>query len=78
MDAGPRSEFLDAPEEYSPLYGDIVELAFLLPGSEAQALESAAHDQGLTTAQMLRGLVRQFCDRVQRRSRWEHSPGWDG
>jgi len=79
MDAGPISEFLDAPlEELSPLEGDIVELAFLLPGWQAQALETAAHDQGLTTAQMLRDLVRQFCGRTQRPPRWQHSAGWDG
>jgi hypothetical protein len=81
MDAVPISEPLDAPPgEFAPeipsLEGDIVELAFFLPGWQAQALETAAHDQGLTTAQMLRDLVRQFCGRKQRPVRWQ-SAGWD-
>ncbi len=50
-----------AENEASPLREEeIVELAVLLPGWQAEALETAAHDQGMTTAQMLRSLIRDF------------------
>ena len=42
------------------LDGDMVELSVLLPSWQAEALESAAQDQGLTTAQMVRSLIRDF------------------
>ena len=78
MEAGPISEPLDAPlGDFSPLEGDIVELALLLPSWQAQELETAAHDQGLTTAQVLRNLIRQYCGRKQSPARWQQSRGWD-
>jgi hypothetical protein len=39
---------------------EVVELALLLPSWQATALEAAARSRGLTTAQMLRRLVRDF------------------
>jgi hypothetical protein len=48
--------------EISRLDGEMVELALLLPSWQAAALEVAAQDQGLTAGQVLRHLVRNFCD----------------
>ncbi len=39
---------------------EIVEVSLLLPGWQMLALESAAHDRGLTAAEMVRALVRDF------------------
>jgi hypothetical protein len=41
---------------------EIVELAVLLTSREAEALETVAHDQGITTGQMLRQLIRECID----------------
>ena len=38
--------------------GEVVELAFLLPAWEVAALEELARGRGLSTGQLLRGLVR--------------------
>jgi len=43
------------------LDGGLVELDLLLPAWQAEVLETAAQQQGLTTGQMLRQLVRDFC-----------------
>jgi hypothetical protein len=40
---------------------EMVELSLLLPSRQAQALEAAANDQGVTAGQLLRSLIRQFC-----------------
>jgi hypothetical protein len=78
MNAGSLSETPDAPPGgFVPLEGDMVELSLLLPGWQAQALETAARDQGLTAAQMLRGLIRQFCARMRQVGAWPHAPGLD-
>jgi hypothetical protein len=37
--------------------GEMVELALLLPDWQLQELETAAHDHGLTTGQMIRRLI---------------------
>jgi len=50
---GPRV----GPRDYSPLDDQVVELALLLPRSQAEALEEAAHARGLTAGQMLRKLI---------------------
>lgn len=42
------------------LDNEMVELSVLLPSWQAEALESAAQNQGLTTAQMVRFLIRDF------------------
>jgi hypothetical protein len=39
---------------------EIAELSVLLPGEQALSLERAAHERGLTTGQMLRGLIQEF------------------
>ena len=39
---------------------EVVEVSLLLPGWQASALESAAHDRGLTAAEMVRSLLRDF------------------
>ncbi len=43
-----------------PFGEDITELSVLLPSPQAQGLEQAAHERGLTAAQMLRRLVQDF------------------
>jgi hypothetical protein len=52
------------PGDLARLDGDMVELALLLPTWQAEALETAAQDQGLTTAQMVRRLIRDFFDHL--------------
>jgi hypothetical protein len=42
--------------------GELVEVAFLLTNEQTRALEKAAHQRGLTTAQMLRCLIGHFLD----------------
>jgi hypothetical protein len=44
----------------APPPGSVVELPLLLPADELPALERAASRQGLTTAQLLRRLIRNF------------------
>jgi hypothetical protein len=39
---------------------EVVEVSLLLPGWQASALESAAFDRGLTAAEMVRSLLRDF------------------
>jgi hypothetical protein len=46
---------------------EIVEVSLLLPGWQVTALESAAHDRGLTAAELVRALLRDFLA--------EHGPG---
>jgi hypothetical protein len=48
--------------EMSRLDGEMVELSLLLPSRQAAALEMAAQEQGLTTGQMIRQLIRDCCD----------------
>jgi hypothetical protein len=50
--------------------GEMVELALLLPRPQAEALETAAQHQGVTTGQMLRHIIRDFCARKQRRGQF--------
>lgn len=45
-----------------PFDGEMVELALCLPGWQAQCLERAAHQRGLTAAQLLRRLIGQGLD----------------
>jgi hypothetical protein len=44
--------------------GEVVELTLLLPPGQAAALETAARQRGLTTAQLARQLVRDFLARL--------------
>jgi hypothetical protein len=41
---------------------DMVEVALCLPGWQAQCLESAAHQRGLTAAQLMRRLLNDALD----------------
>jgi len=43
--------------EITPIDTEVVELALLLPRWQAEALEDAAYQRGLTTGQMLRKLI---------------------
>ena len=42
---------------------DVVEIPLLLPNWQAEALENAAHQQGLTAGEMIRHLLQEFLDR---------------
>jgi hypothetical protein len=42
------------------LEDEVVEVSLLLPGWQASALERAAHARGLTAAEMVRSLLRDF------------------
>jgi hypothetical protein len=42
------------------LVEEVVEVSLLLPGWQVSALESAAFDRGLTAAEMVRSLLREF------------------
>ncbi len=58
-------DFFEPPvgveERYSPsCEGDVVELRLLLPGWQISKLETVAHQRGLTTAAMVRLLLRDF------------------
>jgi carbon storage regulator len=46
--------------ELSPVDAEMTELMLLLPRGQAEALEAAAQDLGLTVGQVLRHLVREF------------------
>jgi hypothetical protein len=39
---------------------EVVEISLLLSGRQVSALESAAHDRGLTAAEMVRHVLRDF------------------
>ncbi len=42
------------------LADEVVEVSLLLPATQASALESVAHEHGLTAAELLRSLLRDF------------------
>jgi hypothetical protein len=66
-----RTELLDPLRSRSTgLDAEVVEIPLLLPGWQVVALEQAAQDQGLTTGEMVRRLIRDFCqsDELPRRS----------
>jgi hypothetical protein len=46
--------------EVIPLSSGVAELELLLPLDEIEELEAAAHSRGVTTGQILRGLIREF------------------
>lgn len=48
---------LPTTREFTPLDGDVVELALLLPRWQAEAIEEAAHSRGVSAAQMLRKII---------------------
>ncbi len=47
-------------EPVLPEDSEVMEVVLLLPRSQAAALEEAARRWGLTTGQVLRGLIRKF------------------
>jgi hypothetical protein len=49
--------------ELSPLDGEMVELALLLPSWQAEDLETSAHRHGQTAGQVLRALIGDYCRR---------------
>ena len=55
--SGEEKEF-DMPE------ADVIEIPLLLAGWQVSALETAAHDRGLTAAEMVRSVIRDFLSRV--------------
>jgi hypothetical protein len=55
-----RQNWLPDDSEGPPSANDVVEIPLLLPGWQMDALESAAHDRGLTAAEMVRQLLRSF------------------
>jgi hypothetical protein len=57
-DPSPRGEMAE------PALDEVTEVSFLLPEWQMALLESAAHDRGMTTAQVVRRLVRDFVNRV--------------
>ncbi len=64
--SSPANEIARTTELVSFPQEDVVELSLLLPSWQAEALATAADGQGLTTGQVLRGLIREFCARSQR------------
>ena len=56
---------------------EMVELAVLLPAWQAEALELAAQDRGLTTGQMIRSLIRGVCDQRSRIPNYTYPAGRD-
>lgn len=44
--------------------GEVIEIPLLLPSWQVSALETAAHDVGLTAGEMVRHLLRDFISRL--------------
>jgi hypothetical protein len=61
-----KSETTTRIDKVTRLDSEMVELSLLLPARQAEALAAAADSRGLTTAQMLRRIIRDFCDRASR------------
>src|SRR5690242_8451374 len=53
---------LGAPPPSGEAARGVVELPLLVPSGDAAALEAAAHERGLTVAQLARLLIRQLLD----------------
>jgi hypothetical protein len=53
-------------KEFDMAEADVVEIPLLLSGWQVSALETAAHDRGLTAAEMVRCLLRDFLSNVSR------------
>jgi hypothetical protein len=56
----PSPALCEAPTAREFQEGDVVEVPLLLPGWQVSALESVAHQRGLTAAAMVRNLIREF------------------
>ncbi len=56
---------LPDPSRLSDLPSDVAEISLLLPGWQLQALENAAEARGVTSAQLVRRLLREFINRQE-------------
>jgi hypothetical protein len=63
MDAPDLSGPSGFPSRDGP--ADVAEISLLLPGWQLSLLESAARERGLSPAQVVRRLIRDFCDRYE-------------
>jgi len=72
----PRSS--DCRPEWAPLDEEMVELPLLLPSWQAEALQAAAQDQGLTAGQMVRCLIQKLVNQQALMPQFSHAAGWDG
>lgn len=59
--------------EVNRLDQEIVELAVLVPGWQAEELTAVAQHQGLTAGQMVRRLIRDFCIQQRDATTWQPS-----
>ena len=58
-----RSSTLETDfESFVPYESDVIEMPLLLSGLQMSALERVAHRRGLTAAQMVRRVLREFID----------------
>jgi hypothetical protein len=53
-------------KEFDMPEADVVEIPLLLAGWQVSALETAAHDRGLTAAEMVRHVLRDFLAHASR------------
>ena len=58
----------DEEKEFDMPEVDVVEIPLLLSGWQVSALETAAHDRGLTAGEMVRSVLRDFLSKVSRSS----------
>ena len=56
----------DTETEFDMPEADVVEIPLLLAGWQVSALETAAHDRGLTAAEMVRHVLRDFLSRAKK------------
>ena len=56
----------DRETEFDMPEADVVEIPLLLAGWQVSALETAAHDRGLTAAEMVRHVLRDFLSHAGR------------
>jgi hypothetical protein len=64
----------DVEQGWAMLESDVVEIPLLLTDREVTALETAAHDRGLTAAEMVRHVLRDFLSATRRSSAACFSP----
>jgi len=63
MKQASEPDSLDGVPEGWPVEGPVEEVALFLPAADVAALEGEAHRRGLTAAQMMRRLLREFLRR---------------
>jgi hypothetical protein len=63
-----RLRYVFPEDPGGPLHeNEVIEVPLLLPGWQMEVLESAAHDRGLTAAEMVRHLLRSFVLEMQKK-----------